>query len=107
MSQPYHPSTTSTTTPALPGLAVLEVPDNGSMVDDVSGAEMISIFDANWNGQPAATLKTFVIGLHPINYDATYHARIQQVLTYVDRFLATNNAGPVVYQTLKTSTSLR
>ena len=100
LSQPYHPSSTSTVTPAVPGLSVLEVPDNGSLVDYVSGAEMVAIFDATWNGQSATAPKSYVIGLHPINYDTTYHARMQMILSHVDAFLSANDAGPVVYATL-------
>ncbi len=100
LSQPYHPSATSTTTPAVPGLEVLEVPDNGSLVDYVSGEEMIAIFNANWNGEAVAAPKSYVIGLHPVNYDSYYHARMQMVLSHVDRFLARSDAGPVFYETL-------
>ena len=47
--------------------AMLEVPDNGVMIDYVSIAEMNAIFDANWDGAPFAAPKTLMMGFHPVD----------------------------------------
>ena len=64
-SQPYYPSETDVLTSAAPTMAILEVPDNGVMIDYVSLAEMNGMFDANWNGQPLSAPSTLMMGFHP------------------------------------------
>ena len=99
-SQPYYPSASDILVPGDPDLAILEVPDNGSLVDYVSGAEMIDIFDANWDGGPLDAPIAYSIGYHPSNFNTSYKERITEALTYVDQFLVSYDHGPVIYATL-------
>jgi hypothetical protein len=100
-SQPYYPSEDDILAAGEPSLPVLEVPDNGILVDYVSGEEMIEIFDANWDGQSAlAQPAVYSIGYHPPNFVSEYRVRISQALDHVEEFLASHDAGPVVYATM-------
>ena len=102
-SQPYYPSQTDVlASTAGADLAMLEVPDNGVMIDYVSLDEMTGIFDANWNGQPFdAPARTLMMGFHPalqLSYDE--YQRVAGFLKYADLHLASRDLGPVVYTTL-------
>jgi hypothetical protein len=102
-SQPYWPSRADilSSTPA-PDLPLLEVPDNGVMIDYVTNDEMTSIFDANWDGNALAAPRTLVMGFHPapqMSYDE--YKRVQHLLGLADMHLATRDLGPVVYTTMK------
>ena len=99
-SQPYYPSEEDILAQDTPAVPVLEVPDNGILVDYVSGEEMIEIFDANWDGSPLAQPAAYSIGYHPPNCNVAYADRIDDALDHADRFLASQGAGPVVYATL-------
>lgn len=101
-SQPYYPSMNAILTGAPPALSILEVPDNGIMVDYVSTAEMKQIFDANFDGTALATPRTVMMGFHPsTTFSQPEFARIEDLLTYADARLASRDAGPVVYAVLK------
>lgn len=99
-SQPYYPSTEDILVTGDEVVPVLEVPDNGIMVDYVSTTEMIDIFTANWDGSPLAAPVAYSIGYHPSNFIEMYQRRIDATLDHVDRFLASRNDGPVVYARL-------
>ena len=101
-SQPYHPSETDpqTSTPGA-NLALLEVPDNGVMIDYVSLVEMNAIFDLNFDGTPFATPKTLMMGFHPaMQMSQEEYGRVDGFLKYADERLASKGTGPVVYVTL-------
>ena len=49
-SQPYYPSVNDILAAEAPHVALLEVPDNGILVDYVEGPEMVEIFDKNYPG---------------------------------------------------------
>lgn len=100
-SQPYYPTDDS----VLPGgagapLDLLELPDNGIMVDYWTVDEMKGIFDANWAGQ-ALTVPTQVsTGFHPAPkeyYSKAEYQRLDDFFAYADQFLASSGAGPVIY----------
>lgn len=100
-SQPYYPSEEDILAAAEPSIPVLEVPDNGILVDYVSAEEMIEIFDANWDGRSAlAQPVVYSIGYHPPNFVSEYRVRISQALDHAEQFLASHDAGPVVYATM-------
>jgi len=102
-SQPYYPSETDIQAPGDPSVPVLEVPDNGNLVDYVTAEEMMAIFDANYTGGVLEAPVTYVIGYHPPNFDTPgrgYPERIHQALLHAEQFLASRGAGPVVYATL-------
>lgn len=102
-SQPYWPSQSDVLSSApAPDLPVLEVPDNGVMIDYVTDDEMTGIFDANWDGNALSAPRTLMMGFHPapqLSYDE--YKRVQHLLGLADMHLATRDLGPVVYTTLK------
>lgn len=109
-SQPYYPTEDS----LLPGgsgakIPLLEVPDNGIMVDYWKVTEMQKIFDANWSGQ-ALTVPTQVsTGFHPAPtdyYSKAEYDRLDAFFTYVDQFLASTTQGPVVYIRMSDATKV-
>ena len=100
-SQPYYPSEGDILVAGDPAIPVLEVPDNGIMVDYVTGDEMIDVFDANWDGvTPLEQPIVYSIGYHPPNFVSEYRVRITEALTHAEQFLASQDAGPVVYATV-------
>ena len=96
-SQPYYPAEDDMLADRPPHLSILEVPDNGLLVDYVSGAEMIEMFRANWDGRALAGPTVYSIGYHPPNFSETYFQRMDIALTEIDKHLAADGAGPVVY----------
>jgi subtilisin-like proprotein convertase family protein len=100
ISQPYYPNVQNPATAGKPALPILEIPDNGSLVDYVTGDEMIEIFNVNWFGTPLLRPTTFVFGFHPVSYSRGFHRRIEKILTHIDSFLASNGEGPVVYESV-------
>jgi hypothetical protein len=82
-------------------MAMLEVPDNGVMIDYVSTMEMTALFDANWDGKPLAAPKTLMMGFHPAaGFSGSENIRVNELMTLADNHLAKNGLGPVVYTTL-------
>ena len=100
-SQPYYPSATDILEATPPALSLVEVPDNGALVDYVSGEELIEMFGANWPERaPLDHPVAYVIGYHPPNFSESFLQRMDTALTHIDGFLASAGAGPVVYATL-------
>jgi hypothetical protein len=106
LSQPYLPSEASPMKTGFPAIPILEVPDNGCLVDYVTAHEMIAIFSANWQRRALPQPVTFVMGFHPISYDNIFHKRIEATLRYIDKFIFDNDDGPVVYETLSHMTKV-
>ena len=102
-SQPYYPSETDVLTSTAPTLPILEVPDNGVMIDYVSLAQMNGLFDANWDGTPLAAPRTLMMGFHPATpgFSEAEYKRVDGFLDYADLHLASRYLGPVVYITLE------
>jgi hypothetical protein len=107
-SQPYYPSTTDPqASVAGSDLHMLEVPDNGVMIDYVTLAEMTGIFDSNWDGTPLAAPKTLMMGFHPASgFSQGEYGRVDGFLKYADMHLASDGTGPVVYTTLSQVTAV-
>lgn len=111
-SQPYRPTEDS----IVPGgsgaeLGLLEVPDNGIMVDYWAVPEMQEIFDANWNWDIGAlTAPTQVsTGFHPATtqyYSPDEFKRLDLFFSYADLFLASKMEGPVVYIDMTEATKI-
>lgn len=101
-SQPYHPSRARLVADEPPPtFRVLEVPDNGCLVDYMLGSAMIRVLRQNWPDDVALARPTvFQVGLHPESYDFNYHGRLDTALREVDRHLHADDAGPVVYARL-------
>jgi subtilisin-like proprotein convertase family protein len=106
ISQPYYPNASNPATAGKPAIPILEIPDNGSLVDYVTGDEMIEIFNVNWHGTPLPSPGTFVFGFHPVSYSLGFHRRIEKTLSHIDSFLASNGEGPVVYETISRISSV-
>lgn len=102
-SQPYYPSQSDVLASSAPTMPILEVPDNGVMIDYVTLPEMTGIFDTNWDGQPFASPRTLMMGFHPATpgFSEAEYLRVNGFLKYADMKLATKHLGPVVYITLK------
>lgn len=101
-SQPYYPSTTDPqrSTPG-PNLQMLEVPDNGVMIDYLSIQEMNGIFDANFDGTPLGRPKTLMMGFHPAtSFSEGEYSTVDAFLDYADTHLSSKGDGPVIYVTL-------
>jgi hypothetical protein len=99
-SQPYYPSTTDLLATASPRVPVLEVPDNGLLVDYVSGGEMIEMFQDNLGSGILSSPRVYSIGYHPPNFSETFFARMDEALGEIDRNLRDSDLGPVVYARL-------
>lgn len=100
-SQPYFPSQTDVLTSDAPTMSLLEVPDNGVMIDYVTLPEMTGLFDANWNGEPLSAPSMLMMGFHPSPQFSRYEGdRVDQFLDYSDLRNSSTHAGPVVYITL-------
>jgi hypothetical protein len=99
-SQPYYMNRDDVLSSAQPQLPVLQLPDNGVLVDYVSAAEMIEVFRANWPGGALATPTAVSIGWHPPNFGQRFFDRIDEALTEFDLHLAENDDGPVIYANL-------
>ena len=99
-SQPYYPSRTDLLSTAAPRSAVLQVPDNGLLVDYVTGAEMIDMFEVNCAGGVLDAPRAYSIGYHPPNFSELFFSRMDQALTHIDQHLAAEDRGPVVYARL-------
>jgi hypothetical protein len=102
-SQPYYPNQSNVLSGDAPTLTILEVPDNGAMIDYTSVAQLNAIFDANWSGdQILETPTTLMMGFHPApGFSEAEFVRVNDFLKHADKFLAKDRAGPVVYITLE------
>jgi len=88
---------------------VLEVPDNGSLVDYITAGEMIDVFTKNWTGRPGALTepRQLSIGYHPTTlFRSDFEARLDSALRHIDRYQAKHGAGPVVYTRLSDLTKV-
>lgn len=100
-SQPYFPNTADPLSSAAPNSTLLEVPDNGVMIDYVTLAEMNGLFDANWNGEPLSAPTTLMMGFHPSDrFSRGEGTRVDEFLKYSDAKSSGAHLGPVVYITL-------
>ena len=79
---------------------VLEVPDNGCLVDYVTGEEMIEMFHLNWTEGPLTQPVAYSIGYHPGSFREEFFNRLDLALTYMDDYLYSSDNGPVIYATV-------
>jgi hypothetical protein len=101
-SQPYYPSTMDIqhATPA-PDYAVLEVPDNGTLVDYMTTQAMLDVLHMNWpDGKALAQPTVFQVGFHPPSFNQFYYPRLDGALAEVDKHLYKDDAGPMRYARL-------
>jgi hypothetical protein len=97
-TQPYYPSQDDVLADAAPHMTILEVPDNGALVDYVSANEMIDMFHKHYvTGKAMTEAKHYSIGYHPVNFSEAFFVRIDTALTEIDKHLAADDKGPVIY----------
>ncbi|HTL35545.1 MAG TPA: hypothetical protein VL326_20595 [Kofleriaceae bacterium] len=96
-TQPYYPSKDDILADAAPHQSVLEVPDNGALVDYVTAQEMIDMFRVNFDGRALTQAKQYSIGYHPVDFSESFFQRIDGALTEIDKHLAVDDHGPVIY----------
>lgn len=80
-------------------VTILELPDNGLLVDYVTDDEIIEMFEAVWPGGALTAPRTYVTGYHPGSYH-WFSDPLEQGLTHMDQFLRVNDEGPVIYETV-------
>ena len=91
----------------MPGdLAILEVPDNGVLVDYVTGLDMKSIFDLNYAGGALDVPTLYQVGWHPPNFSGSFLDRMDQALDHVDAHLHADDEGPARYVTISELTQV-
>ncbi len=107
-SQPYYPNVNDVLSGAPSDplasdlLSILEVPDNGVMIDYVTNEEMKGIFDANWDGSPLSAPLSLMMGFHPAQgFTGAEYGRVDVFLDTTDMHLASRDLGPIVYVLLK------
>jgi len=98
-SQPYYPQNTDIQRGGDDPIGILEVPDNGILVDYVTAEEMIEVFEANWDGDALDVPTQLSIGWHN-SASAQFRARMGDALDEIDEHQASNDEGPVIYETL-------
>jgi hypothetical protein len=101
-SQPYFPLQANVAqadpNKALP---LLEVPDNGVLVDYVTGEDMVMIYGLNHpDGGPLAAPTLYQVGFHPPDFSSEFLQRLDMALDEVDRHLYARDEGPAVYATI-------
>jgi len=106
LSQPYLPSAVVPSRPAEgreAELGILEVPDNGILADYVTADEMIEIFEANWPGGALLAPTQLSIGFHSRTQGMlfSFRDRVEGALSHFDEFQLEDDAGPVIYVTLR------
>src|SRR4029079_3036503 len=94
-TQPYYPSQNDILGVEEPAFPLLELPDNGELVDYVSSAEMIDVFKKNFSGSALEAPTLVSIGYHPPNFSESFFSRIDGALDEIDRHLASKGEGPV------------
>jgi len=97
-SQPYFPlEANPAEADPQRALPILEVPDNGVLVDYVTGADMTMIYDLNHDGGTLEVPTLYQVGWHPPNFSGEYLDRMEQALDHVDEHLYEADLGPAVY----------
>jgi hypothetical protein len=100
LSQPYYPSTTDILASDPPQVGILEAPDNGILADYATTAEMVEIFQKNWDGTALPEPRALSVGYHPVSFGVAYYNNLDGALTHFDQYLASADAGPVFYATM-------
>jgi hypothetical protein len=105
-SQPYYPSDSDVLqSQAGSDMAMLEVPDNGVMIDYVTSDEMTLLFNENWDGTPLETPHVLMMGFHPAStLSVAEKTRVNDLVTLAD--MNSNGLGPVKYITLSDLTKV-
>lgn len=99
-SQPYFPSINNIHSKQAPHLSIMEVPNNGNLVDYIDSKGMVDGFVRNWKeGELLTKPRVFSVGYHPNSFSSYNAGELHAFLNYADRFLASGGNGPVIYVT--------
>jgi hypothetical protein len=101
-AQPYYPLETA---PAQAdpsrSLPILEIPDNGVLVDYVTAEDMLRIYASNHpNGGVLERPTLYQVGFHSTNFSTEYFERLDTALDEVDRHRFDHDLGPAKYVTI-------
>jgi hypothetical protein len=101
-SQPYYPSMMDVQHPMpSPDYPVLEVPDNGTLVDYMSTQDMLNVLHMIWpDGKAIMAPTVFQVGFHPPSFFQSYFMRLDGALAEVDKHLTKDDGGPMRYARL-------
>ncbi len=93
---------TETSQPYYPFPSLLEVPDNGVLVDYISAKDMIQVYDQNQpEGKPLNRSTVYQIGFHPVDsFTHDRFVRMQKAIDHVEQHAYYRDMGPAVYVTL-------
>lgn len=80
---------------------ILEVPDNGALIQYVSVQEMVDIFRKNLGDSILLRPRQVSYVFHAEIFDRGHFESLNAVLDHIDRFLLSRDAGPVVYGTME------
>lgn len=108
-SQPYYPAARSPNMEGYPSINILEVPDNGVLVDYVSAQDMKEIFNLNFpDKKPLVKPTLYQIGFHTVDsflYGSRMRA-IEETLEYIEQHSYAKGKGPAVYVNISELTSV-
>lgn len=99
-TQPYKPSKLNQNIEEEPTLDLWEFPNNGGDTTAYEASDMIKKFTDNYSGGVLSERKLITYLSHPrwIDIDAP---KMEEVLSYLENFKYSEDAGPVVYITLE------
>jgi hypothetical protein len=100
LSQPYYPSATDILASTPPQIGILEAPDNGILADYATTADMVEVFNKNWDGTALTEPRAISVGYHPVSFGAEYYSYLEGALVHFDQYRANADAGPVFYVTM-------
>ncbi len=99
-TQPFFPSTSNQNKPATTVGTFMEIPNNGADAYAYTAEQMLARYQQNYAGGEADSQKVIVFLSHPI-WEQTDLPKMDLVLGTTDQSLFSEDAGPVVYVTLK------
>lgn len=100
-TQPFKPSINNINSSLSPTFQIWEFPNNGGNSDTFTAEQMILNFKDNFNGNPLAAKTNVVFLSHPHWFDKNEEEKIDTIFRYTDKYLNTNDDGPVIYITLE------
>lgn len=99
-TQPYRPSQSDQNTGSINNsLNILEIPDNGADSYWFSAADMISRFQANFQGLALKQLTQVTFLSHPHWFKAAEQQKVKSLLDYISQYRYDDDRGPVVFAT--------
>lgn len=102
-SRPYRPSETDINQSGDPEIGLWEFPNNASNTSNYGAyaTKVLDNFKLNFNGNVMKERQTFVILSHVQYFNKVDYPIIKNFFQETSKFLAKNDAGPVIYVTLE------